>query len=209
MTVDKMVAEFARLGVATVYESAGRVGLIDEDWKQLIPGSRAAGPARTARLAHGDNRAVHEVVAHLEPGEVVVLAMEDPAPYGVVGELLATQMRAAGAAAVLVDAGVRDSERLLAMRLPIWTRWVRPRGATKVAPGAVNVPVTVGGSLVKPGDIVVLDSDGAVVVDHKIAAATLEASRVREGQEAAARGRYLAGELSYDHHGFRAEDSGG
>ena len=204
-----MLAEFARLGVATVYESAGRVGLIDEDWKQMTAGSRIAGPARTARLAHGDNRAVHEVVAHLKPGEVVVLAMQDPAPYGVVGEMLATQMRTAGAAAVLVDAAVRDSEALMTIGLPIWTRWIRARGATKIVRGAVNVPVRVGGSLIKPGDIVVLDSDGAVVVDQEIAFATLEASRGREREEARARGRYRGGELSYDRHGFRAEDSGG
>jgi 4-hydroxy-4-methyl-2-oxoglutarate aldolase len=200
------IAEFARLGVATVYEASGRVGLIDEEWKQLVPGSRVAGPARVALCGPGDNRAVHEAVAHLQPGEILVLTMDEPAPVALIGDLLVTQMQKAGAAGVLVNASVRDSEDLEKMGLPIWTRWVRARGATKHTRGQVNVPVTVGGAIINPGDIVILDADGAAVVAQDRVEESLAASLKREENEEKARQRYLSGVLSYDQHGFREED---
>src|ERR1700759_4167580 len=158
------VSEFARLGVATVYEAAGRQGLIDADLVQVVPGSRCPGPARTALCGQGDNLAVHAAMAELQPGEVLVLTMPEPAPVGVLGDLLATQAKVHGAAAVLVDASVRDVEELAQMGLPIWARWVRVRGATKDDHGWHDVPVNVGGAEINPGDIVVLDADGACVV---------------------------------------------
>src|SRR5690606_24333175 len=118
-------------GVATVYEAAGRVGLIDADLIQVVPGSRAAGPARIAYCHQGDNRAVHAVMAAVRPGDVLVLTMPSPAPVALVGELLATQAAVHGAVAILVDAAVRDLVELRELGLPIWTRWVRVAGATK------------------------------------------------------------------------------
>jgi 4-hydroxy-4-methyl-2-oxoglutarate aldolase len=203
---DSVIDEFARLGVATVYEASGRVGLIDHEWKQLIPGSAVAGPARIALCGPGDNRAVHEAVAHLEPGDVLVLTMEEPAPIALIGDLLATQIQKAGAVGVLVDASVRDSEDLAKMGLPIWTRWVRARGATKSTRGQVDVPVTVGGAVINPGDIVILDADGAAVVARERAGEALAASLQRFENEEKARQRYLEGVLSYDQHGFRDDD---
>lgn len=200
------VAEFARLGVATVYEASGRVGLIDEEWKQLVPGSCVAGPARVALCCPGDNRAVHEAVAQLQPGEILVLTLEEPAPVALIGDLLVTQIQNAGAAGVLVNASVRDSEDLVKMGLPIWTRWIRARGATKHSRGQVNVPVTVGGAIINPGDIVILDADGAAVVAQDRVEESLAASLKREDNEEKARQRYLRGVLSYDQHGFREED---
>ena len=118
--------ELARLGSATVYE--GR--FVDADLVQVVPGSRAAGPARTVRCAHGDNLMVHAAMASLQPGEVLVLTMPEPAPFALFGGLLATQARARGAAAVLVDASVRDVEELSELGPPTWARWVRIQGAS-------------------------------------------------------------------------------
>lgn len=205
-TSGDMIQEFARLGVATVYEAGGRVGLIDHEWKQLIPGSRVAGRARTAECGPGDNRAVHEAVAHLQPGEILVLTMKEPIPVALIGDLLVTQIQRAGAVGVLVDASVRDVEDLVTMGLPIWTRWVRARGATKNTRGQINVPVNVGGSVISPGDILILDADGACVVAQDRAGEVLVASQKREQKEETARQSYLDGNLSYDQHGFREED---
>ena len=187
--------EFARLGSATVYEAAGREGLVDVEFKQFPPGARACGPARIARCGQGDNLMVHAVMATLPPGEVLVLTMPEPAPVALLGDLLATQAHVRGAAAVLVDAGVRDSEDL---PLPVWARWVRNRGATKDIPGELDVPVTVGGATIRPGDLVVLDADGVTVVAAERAQEVLEASLAREANEADKRLKLQAGALSFE-----------
>ena len=134
---------------------------------QIVPGSRAAGPARTVRCGQDDNLMVHAAVAEAEPGEVLVLTMPEPAPVALVGELLATQAKGRGVAAILVDAAVRDVEELREVGLPIWARFVRVSGAEKTAPGAIGEPVQVGGATIRQGDVVVLDADGAVVVQRE------------------------------------------
>ena len=187
--------EFARLGSATVYEAAGREGLVDVEFKQFPPGARACGPARIARCGQDDNLMVHAVMATLQPGEVLVLTMPEPAPVALLGDLLATQAHVRGAAAVLVDASVRDSEDL---PLPVWARWVRNRGATKDIPGELDVPVTVGGATIRPGDLVVLDADGVTVVAAERAQEVLEASLAREAKEADKRAKLQAGALSFE-----------
>jgi 4-hydroxy-4-methyl-2-oxoglutarate aldolase len=202
------LAELARHGVATVYEARGREGLVDVDLLQLVPGSRVAGPARTVRCAQDDNRGVHELVAHLRPGEVAVLTMPEPAPVALIGDLLVTQLRERGAAGVLVDASVRDVEELREMGLPVWTRWVRARGATKTHRGEVDAEVVVGGATIRTGDVVVLDADGAAVVPAGEVERALQLARTRGDKEAASRAKYLEGHLSYDLYGFRDEDAG-
>jgi 4-hydroxy-4-methyl-2-oxoglutarate aldolase len=197
-------AELARLGAATVYEAAGRQGLVDADLHQLVPGSRACGPARIARCGQDDNLMVHAAMAALQPGEVLVLTMPEPAPVALIGDLLATQAQVHGAAAILVDAAVRDSEELAAMGLPIWARWIRSRGATKDAVGRLDVPVSVGGAPIRPGDLVVLDADGATIVAAERAQDVLHASRAREEKERIKRERLRAGALSYEIDGLRA-----
>jgi 4-hydroxy-4-methyl-2-oxoglutarate aldolase len=196
-------SELARLGTATVYEAGGRTGLIDADLVQVVPGSRAAGPARTVRCGQGDNLMVHAAMDRLQEGEVLVLTMPEPAPVALVGELLATSARARGAAAVLVDASVRDVEELASLGLPIWARWVRVRGATKTEVGTLDEPVEVGGATIRPGDFVVLDSDGAAVVEHERVDEVLAASLEREERERVKRGKLQGGELSYDLDGLR------
>jgi 4-hydroxy-4-methyl-2-oxoglutarate aldolase len=199
-----LTSELARLGAATVYEASGRQGLVDVDLRQIVPGSRACGPARIARCGQDDNLMVHAVMASLRPGEVLVLCMPEPAPVALLGDLLATQAQARGAAAVLVDAAVRDSEELAAMGVPVWTRWVRSRGATKDIVGELDVPVVVGGQEIRPGDLVVLDADGVTIVAAERAEEVREASLAREAKEAAKREKLLAGQLSYELDGLRA-----
>lgn len=201
---DSLASELARLGAATVYEAAGRKGLIDVELRQLLPGTRACGPARTVRCGQGDNLMVHAAMASVQPGEVLVLTMPEPEPVALIGDLLVTQARAHGAVAILNDAAVRDSEELLEMGLPVWTRWVRSRGATKDVVGALDVPVIVGGQEIRPGDLVVLDADGATVVPIERAEEVLSASLQREERERVKRAKLQAGELSYELDGLRA-----
>jgi 4-hydroxy-4-methyl-2-oxoglutarate aldolase len=196
--------QFAHYGVATVYEAAGRVGLIDVPLTQIIPGSRVAGPARTVQCGQGDNLMVHAVLDQVQPGEVLILTMPEPAPVALVGDLLATQALVHKVSALLVDASVRDTEELRTLGLPIWTRWIRVRGATKKIIGTTNAPVVVGGATISPGDIVLLDADGAVVVAADKAEQVLRAAQEREAREAVLRSKLQQGQLSYDLHGLRA-----
>lgn len=197
-------AELAALGVATVHEAAGRTGIVDLPLIRVVPGSSAAGPARTALCAPGDNTMVHALVAHARPGDVLVLTSAEAAPVAFVGDLLATQARAQGVAAMLVDGAVRDLDELADLGLPIWTRFVRAQGATKGEIGELDVPVVVGGVEIRPGDLVVMDGDGAVVVPADRVGAVLPAARERADRESAVRQRYRDGELSYDLQGLRA-----
>jgi 4-hydroxy-4-methyl-2-oxoglutarate aldolase len=201
---DSIADELARLGSATVYEASGRCGLVDADLRQIIPGSRVCGPARTVRCGQDDNLMVHAAMARLQPGEVLVLTMPQPAPVALIGDLLATQAAARRAAAILVDAAVRDSEELAGMGVPVWARWIRSRGATKEIVGELDVPVRVGGQEIRPSDLVVLDADGATVVAVKRANEVLNASRAREEHEATKRAKLQAGALSYELDGLRA-----
>jgi 4-hydroxy-4-methyl-2-oxoglutarate aldolase len=200
----ELCAELARLGAATVYEAAGRQGLVDAEFHQLIPGSRACGPARTVRCGQDDNLMVHAAMSRLAPGEVLVLTMPEPTPVALIGDLLATQAQVAGAVAVLNDAAARDTEELREMGLPVWTRYVRSRGARKEIVGALDVPVTVGGQEICSGDLVVLDADGVTVVVAARADEVLAATRAREEKERVKRERLQAGAISYDLDGLRA-----
>ncbi len=196
--------ELARLGSATVHEAAGRSQVVDLDLVQVIPRSRAAGPARTVRCGQDDNLMVHAAIAEAEPGEVLVVTMPEPRPVALLGELLATQARGRGVAAVLVDAAVRDVEELRKVGIPVWARWVRVRGADKKVPGSIGAPVVVGGATIRQGDAVVLDADGAVVVEQARVEEVLAAARERAAGEADKRAKLEAGALSYDLDGLRA-----
>jgi 4-hydroxy-4-methyl-2-oxoglutarate aldolase len=202
MTRDDL-ARLSELGVATVYEASGREGLIDIPLIQLLPGSRAAGPARTVLCGQDDNLMMHAVIEQIQPGEVLVLSMPESRPVALIGELLATQVKARGATAILMDAAVRDVEELVELGLPIWTRFVRVKGATKTRMGELNVPVTVGGTKISPSDILVLDADGAVCVKQERAAEVMKAAEERFAREAGLRKKLLAGEMTYDLHGLR------
>lgn len=197
--------EFARLGVATVYEASGRAGLIDVPLHQIVPGSRVAGPARTVLCGQDDNLMLHAVLATVQPGEVLVVTMPEPRPIAIIGELLATQALARKVAGILLDASVRDVEELGQLGLPIWARFIRVRGATRTNLGQLNVPVKVGGTTVRPGDIVILDADGAVAVEAERASEVLAASQSREEREAKLREQFQQGVLSIDLYGVREQ----
>lgn len=202
--MSKVLEELAALGTATVYEAGGRQGLVDIPLTQLVPGTRVAGPALPVLCGQDDNLMVHACIEQIRPGDVVVLTMLEPAPVALVGDLLATQMKLKGAAGVLVDASVRDVEDLVKLGLPVWTRFVRIRGATKDAVGTVGEPITVGGARVRRDDLVILDSDGAVVVPKERVDEVLEKSRARLAKEDGMRARFATGEISYDIHGLRS-----
>ena len=191
------------LGVATVYEASGREGLIDIPLSQLMPGSRAAGPARTVLCGQDDNLMVHAVIEQIQPGEVLVLSMPEPAPVALIGDLLATQIKVRDAAGILVDAAVRDVEELVKLGLPIWTRFIRVKGATKSKVGELNIAVSVGGTRISLGDVVVLDTDGGVCVKRERAEEVLKASEARFEKETRLREKLAAGEISYNLHGLR------
>jgi len=193
----------AELGTATIHEAGGRGAVVALTLIQVVPGSRAAGPARTVRCGQGDNLMVHAAVADSRPGEVLVLTMPEPEPVALVGELLATQAKVRGVAALLVDGAVRDVEELRELGLPIWARYVRVRGAAKRVPGTIGEPVEVGGARIRQGDAVVLDADGAVVVEQERIEEVLEAARGRTEREREKRAKLQAGALSYDLDGLR------
>lgn len=201
-----LYAELAEAGVATVYEAYGRRGLLDVDLFPLAAGRRVAGPARIALCGQDDNRAVHEVMAHVQPGEILVLTMPTATPVALFGDLLATQAQTAGAAGVLVNAAVRDSMDLAQLAMPVWTRWRRATGATKDERGSVNVAVTIGGTRIEPGDVLVLDDDGATSIAKSDVDSAAEAVRQRLAKEDGLRKRWAAGELSYDAYGMREQD---
>jgi 4-hydroxy-4-methyl-2-oxoglutarate aldolase len=201
--VTDVFGKLARLGTATVHEAAGRAPVVDVPLIQIVPGSRAAGPARTVRCGQNDNLMVHAAVAEALPGEVLVLTMPEPAPVALVGDLLANQAKGRGVAAVLVDAAVRDIEELRELGLPIWARYVRVQGAEKRVAGAIGETVELGGATIHQGDVVVLDADGAVVIARERVEEVLAAAREREERERVKRAKLQSGELSYDLDGLR------
>ncbi len=203
MTDASVYDELADLGSATVYEAGGRGAFVDADLVQILPGVRVAGPARTVRCAQDDNLMVHAAMAEVQLGEVLVLTMPEPRPIALVGELLATQAKAHGAAALLVDASVRDVDELAEVGLPIWARWIRVQGAVKESAGSIGEPVRVGGALIRQGDVVVLDADGVAVVEHERVDEVLEASRKRAESERVKRIKFAAGKLSLNLDGLR------
>lgn len=186
------------LGVATLYEAAGRRGLVDIELQRIVPGSSASGPARTVFCGPGGNRAVHGVMERILPGEVLVLAVDQAVPVALVGELLDLQAQRAGAAGILVDGAVRDLDRLREIGLPVWARWIRARGAGKEEDSTLDAPVVVGGARICTGDAIVLDGDGAVVIPAAAVGEVTAAAETREARERVTRGRIAAGEFTYD-----------
>ena len=204
MTENEKIARLAALGTATVYEAAGRQGLVDLPLMQIVPKSRVAGKARTVLCGQGDNVMVHACIEHIQPGDVVVLTQPESQAVALIGDLLVTQMLVAGAAGVLSNGSVRDVEELVALGLPIWTQFVRVRGATKREVGQLNIPVAMGGNIIYPGDIVVMDADGAITVRPIRLDEVLAKAEARAAQEESDRSRYKNGEQSYDLSDLRA-----
>ena len=197
-----VLAELGAAGVATVHE-AGAAGLFDPGIRPIQAGTRIAGSAVTVSCAPGDNIMIHAAVEVIEPGDILVVATTAPSTNGMFGELLATSVIARGCAGVVVDAGVRDISDLRRLGLPVWSRAIHASGTVKASPGSVNVPIVCGGATVDPGDVVVADDDGVVVVERERTAQVLQAARERLERETEVRARLAAGELGVDFYGFR------
>jgi 4-hydroxy-4-methyl-2-oxoglutarate aldolase len=197
------VKGLAEAGVSTVHEAQGRRGAFATAIRPIQQDTRVAGPAVTVSCHPGDNLMLHAAVEVCQPGDVLVVVTTSPSTDGMLGELLATSLAAHGVVGAVIDAGVRDVAALRVMRFPVWARAISPQGTVKASPGSVNVPVVCGGQLVTPGDVVVADDDGVVVVPRSGAGDVLVAARSREAAEATKRARLAAGELGVDMYHLR------
>lgn len=202
---DKEAVEaLAGYGVATVHEAMGRTGYLGTGLRPRIDGARIAGTAVTALCWPGDNLMLHVAVEQCGPGDILVAAPTSPCTDGMFGELLATSLAARGVRGLVTDTGVRDVAELRAMGFPVWSAAVSAQGTVKATAGAVNVPVTIGGQTIRPGDAVVADDDGVVVVPREDAASAVNASQARVEKEEKTRQALAGGELGLDRYGLRA-----
>ncbi len=197
-------AAAAAYGVSTMFEAAGRTGLVDLDLIAHIPEAKVAGRARTVMCGQDDNLMVPAAIAHVRPGEILVMRMPVSRPVSLLGELLATQCVARGVAGVLVDAAIRDAVAIRELGLPVWSRYVRARSASKSHVGELDAPLEFGGTTISAGDLIVLDGDGALAVPAARVAEVVAAAAKRDAAEISKRERYRNGELSYDLDGLRA-----
>jgi 4-hydroxy-4-methyl-2-oxoglutarate aldolase len=198
-----LVEGLGAAGSATVHEAIGRRGYLGPEIAPIQRGARVGGSAVTVLSHPGDNIMVHAAVEVCQPGDILVVAVTAPSTHGMFGDLLATSLMARGVRGLVIDAGVRDASDLNDMEFPVWTRHVSCEGTVKSSPGSVNVAVSIDGVIIEPGDVVVADDDGVVVVPREEAEWGLEKSNARLSDESRTRARLEAGELGLDFYGLR------
>jgi len=199
------IVGLAEAGVATAHEASGRTGLLDPGIRPIQRGASIAGSAITVLCPAGDNMMIHAAVEVVGEGDVLVVTTIEPSSDGMFGELLATSLGARGCAGLVIDAGVRDVAALREMSFPVWSRTIHSQGTVKESAGSVNVPIEISGTPINPGDVVVADEDGVMIVPLENADAVLESCGERLAREQAMRQRLETGELGVDIYGLRGK----